>query len=462
MRINIPNQPVHTHEGAVACRVNPEESLRRSVMSCLLWEKGFYEDGQAIAERIAALIPQVKPETVVQIARDAKTKMNLRHVPLFIVREMARHKEHKKYVSRTLQYVIRRADELAEFLAIYWAQGKCPLANKVKQGLAFAFQKFSEYELAKYNRDNAVKLRDVLFMVHSKPLDVPVTEQPRWTKLHRRNATSSLETPEFTNGELLYKKIADNSLDTPDTWEVALSSGADKKETFERLMRENKLGALAFIRNLRNMREASVDLALIHDYSQRCKVDRILPYQLIAAAKTNMEFEPLLEPMLYRAIANRPTLLGTTCVLVDVSGSMTQRLSSKSEMTYSDAACAIAILLRELTDAPFMFSFSDRLMQVPPRRGFALRDALLSSQPNQGTNLRHSLELLNHSFSYDRLIVITDEQTSDGICAPKANKAYIMNVASNQFGVGYGQYRHIHGFSPAVIDWINEYERVYK
>ena len=49
---------------------------------------------------------------------------------------------------------------------------------------------------------------------------------------------------------------------TPDTWEVALSGGADKKEVFERLIRENKLGALALLRNLRNMTEAKVETTL--------------------------------------------------------------------------------------------------------------------------------------------------------------------------------------------------------
>jgi len=46
-------------------------------------------------------------------------------------------------------------------------------------------------------------------------------------------------------------------LATPDTWEVALSAGAsvDKREAWERLLAENKLGAQALLRNLRNMAE---------------------------------------------------------------------------------------------------------------------------------------------------------------------------------------------------------------
>ena len=44
-----------THEGAKACMINSYQILRRSVLSCLLFEKEFYEDGVSIAQRIADL-----------------------------------------------------------------------------------------------------------------------------------------------------------------------------------------------------------------------------------------------------------------------------------------------------------------------------------------------------------------------------------------------------------------------
>ena len=39
----------------------------------------------------------------------------------------------------------------------------------------------------------------------------------------------------------------------------AVSSGEDKKTAWERLLKENKLGSLALIRNLRNMSAVDVD-----------------------------------------------------------------------------------------------------------------------------------------------------------------------------------------------------------
>lgn len=45
-----------THEGAPAKRISTLDQLRRTTLACLLWEDSFYEDGKAIAERIAELV----------------------------------------------------------------------------------------------------------------------------------------------------------------------------------------------------------------------------------------------------------------------------------------------------------------------------------------------------------------------------------------------------------------------
>src|SRR5213593_1255981 len=150
-----------THEGAPARHISPELQLRRSVLACLLWESQFYEDGVEIGGRIAELVPKVAAEKVAALAVEAREQMKLRHAPLLLVREMARHKTHRAPVSETLARVIQRADELAEFLAIYWAEGSArgnrrnaPLSAQVKKGLAAAFSTFDEYQLAKYDRAN--------------------------------------------------------------------------------------------------------------------------------------------------------------------------------------------------------------------------------------------------------------------------------------------------------------------
>ena len=123
-----------THEGAPARNISTELQLRRSVLACLLWESQFYEDGVEIAGRIAELVPKVAAEKVAALAVEAREKMKLRHAPLLLVREMARHATHRGLVAETLARVIQRADELAEFVAIYWKDGRVPLSGAGEEG----------------------------------------------------------------------------------------------------------------------------------------------------------------------------------------------------------------------------------------------------------------------------------------------------------------------------------------
>jgi len=428
LNLNFPR----THEGAPARSISLELQLRRSVLACLLWETQFYEDGVEIAGRIAELVPKVAAEKVAALAIEAREKMKLRHTPLLLVREMARHATHRGLVAETLACVIQRADELAEFVAIYWKDGRVPLSAQVKKGLAAAFPRFDEYALAKYDRGGPIKLRDVLFLAHAKPRD--------------------------EGQAVVWKRLIAGELTTPDTWEVALSCGADKREAWERLLREQKLGALALLRNLRNMRESGVDESVVLGALGEMNTARVLPFRFLAAARYAPQWEEALERAMLKGVAEAEKLRGKTIVLVDVSGSMTAPLSRRSEMQRTDAAYGLAVLLREIGEKVAVFSFSDTLVEVPARRGFALRDAIDASQRHNSTQLGHAVDELNAKHGYDRLIVITDEQAHDTVPAPRG-KGYVINVASYKNGVGYGKWTHIDGWSDSVVEYIRELER---
>ena len=427
-----PPGTILTHEGAPAKRITKEQQLRRSVMACMLWEDSFYESGVSIAKRIQDLVKENDPAVVAKMAIDARSSMKLRHVPLLLMRELARHPSRFKGYATALAEVIQRADELTEFLAIYWKDKKQPLTAQIKKGLAQAFTKFSAYDLAKYNRDEVIKLRDVLFLCHAKPLNQEQAET--------------------------WKLLINDTLPIPDTWEVALSGGKDKKETWERLLTENKLGALALLRNLRNMKDVKANPLLIKAALERIKVERVLPFRFITAARYAPELEPELEKAMFKCIETKEKLSGKTVLLVDVSSSMEGKISSKSEISCLDAACGVGMLLREMCEDITVVTFSYDCKLVPARRGFALRDAITNSQPHGGTNLGAAVNEINRVYEYDRLIVITDEQSHDRVNNPK-KEGYMINISTNKNGVGYGKWTHIDGFSEAVIDYIKTYEQ---
>lgn len=432
MRTNTRRNAVtpRTHGGAPARRINNYATLRRSVLACLLWEKEFYEDGVSIANRILKLASTCTRQQVAELAVEARTVHGLRHVPLLLLLDLIRR--GGTGVADAIYNTITRADEITELVSLYWSGGRRPLSKQMKLGLGRALGKFSEYQLAKYDRNNsAVRLRDVLFLCHPKP--------------EGREQTA------------LFKRLADDELRTPDTWEVALSAGADKRTTFTRMLREGTLGYMALLRNLRNMQEAGVDEQLIRDAIEARRGSRyVLPFRYIAAARAAPRFERSIDRALIASIGEAGRFDGRTIVLVDVSGSMQRQLSARSDLTRMDAACALGSVI----DGDVrVFSFSEHIVEVPHRLGMSGVDAIRRSQRHWSTNLRGALTYINR-IPHDRLIVITDEQATGGkVIAPAAKNAYMINVASYRNGVGYGNgWTHIDGFSEAVLKYIREIE----
>jgi hypothetical protein len=329
--------------------------------------------------------------------------------------------------------VIQRPDELGELLALYWKDGKDqPLTSQLKICLARALKKFSAYQLGKYNRDGDVKLRDVLFLSHAKAKDEAQTA--------------------------LFKQLAENTLPTPDTWEVALSGGADKAATFQRLMSENKLGALALLRNLRNMIEAKVPEDAIRDALARMKTERVLPFRFITAARYAPRLEDALETAMLSCLSAVEKLLGKTALLIDHSGSMADKVSGKSEISRFDAACGVAMILRECAERVRVFAFSERVVEVAPRRGFALAQVMHHCMPFGGTYLGQAVKAVYSAFpECERLIVLTDEQSADRPSHPQG-RGYIVNIAGYKQGIAYGPWIAIDGWSEAIIDYIAAYE----
>lgn len=450
MRTNVADKKptIYTYEGAVAKHITPIQQLRRLVLACMLWENQFYISGvdsaKAITDAVDAVLKTKNgAREVAELAVEVRSEGKLRHAPLYLTLALVRNGKEKTklaaecraVIADTLARVIQRPDELSEFISMYWTPSKQPLTNQMRKGLASAFQKFNDYSLSKYaNREGKVALRDVLFLCHARPKDY---EQAQ-----------------------LWKKLAEKTLVAPDTWEANLSAGADKRATFSRLLEEKKLGALAVLRNLRNMQQSGVPDSMIRKALTEMSTERVLPFRFISAAKYAPQLEPELEAAMFRSLASSEKLPGKTVLLVDNSGSMYgTSVSSKSEIDRSDAACALAMLVREVCENSAVIVFSDTTKLIAPRRGFALRELIKSATSHGGTDTRLG-KLEADRQGYDRLIIFTDEQSHTSITPPlPGTRGYVINVAAYQNGVGYGQWNHIDGFSESAIDFIQEYER---
>lgn len=442
--------------GAYAARQDAVSLLKRVVMANLLWEDIAYIDGRKVADQLTEVVPQCPPETVYDIALASRLEQKLRHTPLLLAVEMCRYPEHAKFVGRLLPQIITRADMLTDFLALYWSRngGKKTVSHQALKGLAEAFHNFDEYQFSKYDRDTEVKLRDVMFVCHPAP--------------------------RTSEEEALYRKIAERTLATPDTWEVALSAGEDKKMTWERLVSENKLGGLAFLRNLSNMRKASVERDVIAKGFDRLSSSMLLPFDFLKAFRMNPDFKHLIEPAMIKAAVNQPRLKGRSLFIVDISGSMGSRVSKKSELTRLDCAKAMAILASEVCDEfEIVCTAGNDSTRVGahewikyPRRGFDIMGQIDETGKRIGWGgifTQQCLEWCKTQFSgkkpFDRIIVFSDSQDCDyadkRLPQPFATFNYICDISCNKHGIAYkGVWTaEISGFSEHFLSYIAQYEQ---
>ncbi len=435
--------------GAMAAKQSDVLSLRRAVMANLLWEDIAYMDGKSVADEITRLIPLCEPEEVYNIALQARKEQKLRHTPLFIAVEMCKHEGHRKYVRQLLPQIITRADMLTDFMALYWHDGKKPLCKQAQYGLADAFHNFDEYQFAKYDREAPIKLRDVMFVCHPKP----------------RNEEETA----------LFKRIADRKLQTPDTWEVALSTGQDKKATWTRLVDERKLGAMATLRNLRNMKQAEVERQVIDCAINNIRSNMLLPFDFIKAVREVPEFEHQIELTMLESYKQLPRLQGNTLMIIDVSGSMNAALSAKSTFNRLDAACAMAILaINQCENFELVATAGNDNTRVCssehilyPKYGFGLIQQIKESEKRLGCGgifTRQCLEWCEKKFAekqFDRIIVFFDSQDCDfpnrRTPKPFGKKNYICDVSAHTKGINYkGVWTaEIAGFSEHFLNYIS-------
>ncbi len=451
--------------GMQAAKQDSISQLRRLVLACLLWENNAYVDGKTAVEQMIALIPECDPRDVANLATEARVLQKLRHVPLLLAVEMLKHKEHKELVSQLLPRVITRADMLTDFMAIYKKQNNLTKIKKIaaqaKKGLSASFSNFKEYHFAKYDREGEIKIRDVMFLCHPKP--------------------------ESAERAKLFERIANRTLDIPMTWEVLLSApGANKKEVWTKLITEKALGALAFIRNLRNMKDANVDHNVITEGLKALSGQMLLPNNFVNAVKYAPEFKAQLQELMLKTYSDLPKMKGRSIFIIDVSGSMGSTVSAKSELTRMQVAFAMAMLAREHCESVDIYltagggqmtgkrlpgDAAHTTVKVDyPSRGFDLiaqMDGMHRTMGYGGIYTRQCLAWIESQIDYvpDRIIVFSDSQDCDyGSKLPKpfGKHNYIVDVSAHRNGVNFkGLWTcEVSGWSEHFLSFIGAYEGV--
>lgn len=450
---------VTNYEGAKAYAMTPEMELYSAVVTAGLSDT-FYEKADSRLSRIQDLMLKNDPEFIARLAVYARNDMYMRSIPMVLTVELAKLNSGNGLVAKTVNGVVKRADEITELLAYYqMANGRNGvkklnrLSKQIQKGLSESFNRFDEYQFAKYNRDADIKLRDALFIVHPKAKDEAQ--------------------------QAVFNKIATNALSVPYTWETELSAlgqlsyenekakAAAFKEKWEELIDSNKIGYMALMRNLRNILQANVSAVHVKKVCEYLSNEtavansKQLPFRFLAAYREVRNLSSEFVAMVLNALEDAVVLSAKnlkgfdeeTRVLIacDVSGSMQKAVSLKSKVLLFDIGLMLGMLMQSKCKRVVsgMFGATWKVINMPNRGVLSNVDAYYKREGEVGYATNGYLvikDLIERNVVMDKVMLFTDCQlwntTKNGESLEsnwKAYKAIAPNAKLYLFDLaGYG------------------------
>lgn len=433
-----------THEGGPGYSRDTKSELFLLAVSNMVGENTFYESGTQRDNRFAQLVATVAVEDTAWITdflRWLRNDAHMRSASLVGALEAARAllNAGKPGARQIVNAVLQRADEPGEALAYWTANYGRSIPKPVKRGVADAVARlYNEYALLKYDTaSKGYRFADVIDLVHPTPAaDKPwqgALFRHALERRHNRNevntdglpmiqANAGLRAEAVTNPETLL--LPESLKGAGMTWEDALSLGGsklDKRKLWEAAV--PGMGYMALLRNLRNFDEAGVTdktaaavIARLTDPEQVAR-SRQFPFRFLSAyqAAPSLRWGHALDQALQLSLANLPAFPGRTLVLVDTSGSMTQRtISERSKVTPLAAAAVFGVALAAKGESVNLVGFADGVFQQPiPVGASVIREAdkfvRMSGSVGHGTDI--SGAVVRAYQGHDRVVIVSDMQT---------------------------------------------------
>lgn len=348
---------------------------------------------------------------------------------------------------------IFRPDDMIEILSIFSSLNKVKLTNSMKKGFASAIEKMDTYTLFKYKKS----IIDVSNLVRpSSKLSKSTIEVDKKTykaiDALMKGLQVSADTWEVAQsgaGQEVAKAVREGKLSKAKAEEVLKEAKADN---WEGLLKDNRLGILAAVRNIRNIlqnpRKDIIDmLCELLENSTKIRQGKVMPYQLdLAVEVLNSEFNTpnsrrivqSLEKGYELAVPNLKELLpGDNLVIVDCSGSMSTSIRDSKNIhntyrsTCCDKAALIAATIAKATNSDIIRfgSMAEWCSYNPNNSVFSLAKSI-SNHSMGGTSLARAFELITREDKvYDRIFILSDNECNSGY-QRGAYQEYVKRVCS--------------------------------
>lgn len=413
-----------TYEGGAAFEKNLEQDWLNNLFSNMLENRAYESDNQQMGRYIdltKKMLEKYGPKFIARASVFARNELGTRSISQLTAAMLNSQKfEGKRNFYKTYMH---RPDDVSEIFAILDAYGE-KRSHALVRGAADYIGGLKGYQLDKYRMANkSFSMIDLINITHPKS-DV---------------------VDKFYNGKL----------EKAGTWEQKISAAKDENEknaNWRELVEGDKLGYLALIRNLNNILNAGVTEDWIVSYlvPQLTNADKIhkslvFPYQIYTAYK-NLEVREVntcfaLNKAFRESVKNVPGLDGTSLVVLDVSGSMADRISGRSNMTIKEVcACYAAAIYLSNPDSDFI-KFGTHAKMKSYSRVDDIFDIIYKMQDNDGcgygTYIIPVWEMLDKH--YDRIFLFSDMQVMNNPCSWRDCNSDTAIDAMNNYMRRYGR-----------------------
>jgi hypothetical protein len=442
---------------ALATGRDTKSELFLFAVSNFFGEASFYENDRARQQRFKNLSRSVAvedPKWFTDFLRWLRRSAHIRTASLVAALEGIKGRldwELEGHNRQFLNAVLVRGDEPGEAVAYWFKNYGRNLPMAIKRAVADWFEAhWDEFQYLKYGRKGTFSHVDLIRMTH-----------PRLHKQYGLARFVLKDDKDFTPPMHALRAELNN---TPTEDRVTLAMETIRKAGFTweqytgwlgRGLAEHdwealipNMGYMALLRNLRNFEEARVDpRPVVKRLTDTTEIARSkqLPLRFMSAYRAVHGFDYLkaLEVGLDVAVHNIPILPGRTLILIDRSGSMNQQMSRHSDTTWMETAALFGVALAKRCMDSKVVEFSAPYQGGPANREVVFDknfDPVLKTIKEQfklypwGTNTPQAIHDHLPNGSFDRMVILTDEQTSYHTHLPDDLPVYVWNFVGYKYG----------------------------
>lgn len=427
--VSTPSIKVNTvnDSGGIAYAMTHEHALAQYAVTGML-DNRVLQSAQVEFERVMAIADKCSSEYIAKVAIYAHEKGLMKDMPALLLAILL--KRNKAIFGPVFDRVITNGRMLRTFVNIVRSGrlGYRSFGTLAKRKIQEWLNSASDKTIVNASIGNSPSLKDVIFMVHPKAPNENRNQLYRWV-CDMEYHESKL--PEQLQKYLQLKRNPDAAETLPDVpfqmyTSMGLTTEGWKHIAKNATWNQTRMNLATFDRH-GVFSDSSMKSYVAEKLTSRRDIlgSKAMPYSIFSAYKASnfsTEIKDALNTAANISLENVPEIEGKTVIAIDISGSMTQRVNMKSNVTCMDIAALFAAALRIKNPNTDIILFNTNARRYAPRHDTIMGIANdLSAMSNGGTDCSSAMKYICDNYASDRMpdniIMISDNESWAGVKA---------------------------------------------